>query len=240
MDVASLLRILQQGNQQNQQQQPQAQQQRPAFPQQQHQSNISELERTFAQFRTNPTPQQAQAMPPAPVSQAGQTAPGGQGIDLQKILAIVNAQQQMQQQQQQPQQLQQPAIPQPPAQGQGPNLASILAQFTNPNGGQTQQPQSQYSQQGYGQQHGQQPRQSYHEDPARKRNYDGFGGGRGGYDGPDDGGTSESNSHKRFRINGDPNKPKKHPKAGLVPCRYWKEGKCIKGDDCTFRHDPLD
>lgn len=30
------------------------------------------------------------------------------------------------------------------------------------------------------------------------------------------------------------------PKAGSVPCRYWREGKCLKGEDCTFRHDPLD
>lgn len=30
---------------------------------------------------------------------------------------------------------------------------------------------------------------------------------------------------------------KSHPKAKTVACRYWKEGKCKKGDDCTFKHD---
>jgi hypothetical protein len=28
-------------------------------------------------------------------------------------------------------------------------------------------------------------------------------------------------------------------KAFTLPCRFWPEGKCRKGADCTYRHDPL-
>jgi hypothetical protein len=30
-----------------------------------------------------------------------------------------------------------------------------------------------------------------------------------------------------------------NPNKFLLPCRYWPEGKCRKGADCTYRHDPL-
>jgi len=22
-----------------------------------------------------------------------------------------------------------------------------------------------------------------------------------------------------------------------LPCRFWQEGKCLKGDECTYRHE---
>ncbi|CEL07657.1 hypothetical protein ASPCAL10813 [Aspergillus calidoustus] len=112
---------------------------------------------------------------------------------------------------------QQPPQPQPqPQQGGIPaNLAAIISQLTN----QTQQNQ-QPAQPEVTQTH----TTGHYEDPERKRMRE-----SGGYDGED--------RWKRNRTGGAPNK--KHPKAGLVPCRYWREGKCLKGDNCTFRHDPF-
>ncbi|KAK2759924.1 hypothetical protein FQN54_002660 [Arachnomyces sp. PD_36] len=222
VDITSLLKMIQQPAQQ-QQQQPAVQQQQPPQP------PVSDLEKTFDFFRNQSQPQMAQN---PPVSQAPPAAqvPAAPGLDLQKILAVMNAHNQMQQ----PSNLQQ-GQQQQQGQGQGnqqPNLAALLSQMTNANatpvgnqqfgfGQQQQQPQQS--------QH--QPQQNRYEEPERKRNFDGP-----SYDG--------YNYNKRPRMNGEGHNPnhcykKKHPKAGLVPCRYWKEGKCLKGDDCTFRHDPL-
>ncbi|KAL4895324.1 hypothetical protein BDV59DRAFT_153471 [Aspergillus ambiguus] len=66
-----------------------------------------------------------------------------------------------------------------------------------------------------------------YEDPERKRMRE-----NGGYDGHDD-----NYGYSKRPKSGTPNK--KHPKAGMVACRYWAEGRCRKGDDCTYRHDPL-
>ncbi|BCR84600.1 uncharacterized protein ACHE_20058S [Aspergillus chevalieri] len=90
------------------------------------------------------------------------------------------------------------------------NLAAIISQLSNQNQG------------------GPKPPSQVYEDPERKRMRE-----TSGFDGA---GDEKFNSSKRNRPNGP---HKKHPKVGIVPCRYWKEGKCLKGDDCTFRHDPL-
>ncbi|KAF9891913.1 hypothetical protein FE257_002876 [Aspergillus nanangensis] len=96
-----------------------------------------------------------------------------------------------------------------------PNLAAIISQLSNPNAQVNPNPS--------------QPPNTY-EDPERKRMREG-----GGYDGHHDDGYGYP---KRNKFNSAPNK--RHPKAGLVACRYWAEGRCRKGDECTYRHDPLD
>ncbi|KAL1963452.1 hypothetical protein VTN77DRAFT_8353 [Rasamsonia byssochlamydoides] len=176
---------------------------------------MSDLERTVNMFRQQQQGPQAQfQMPQVP-------PPASQPLDLQKILAVINAQKQMQQQ---PAALPQIPQPQPVAQSQpviAPNLAAIISQLgSNP---QVSQPQAQSQPQPQPQP---QPQNHMYEDPDRRRMREG-------------GGRDDDRYSKRPRMYVDP-KAKRHPKAGSVPCRYWREGKCLKGEDCTFRHDPLD
>lgn len=210
LDVTNLLKILQMAPQQQQQQQS-AQPQSTPPPQPAQQAPVSDLERTINMFRQ----QQGQplvAPPLLPVSQPSTST--AQGVDLQKLLAVINAQKQIQQ----PNGFQQSHQSQPSI---TPNLAAFISQFGNKN---QSQPSSQTQQQ--------QLQGQIYEDPERKRMRETT----GVYDGTTD---DRFNQTKRSKTNGDP-KQKKHPKAGLVACRYWREGKCLKGDDCTFRHDPLD
>jgi hypothetical protein len=93
--------------------------------------------------------------------------------------------------------------------GIAPNIAAIISQLNQTQQASTSQPSGQY------------------EDPERKRMRE-----NGGYDGHDD-----SYGYPKRPKSGAPNK--RHPKAGLVACRYWAEGRCRKGDECTYRHDPL-
>ena len=172
VDIASLLKIIQQAPQQPQQ--PQLQPKQPLH------AELTDLEKTFSQFRGHNQIQMSQ-IPQVPQIPQINHASSSQGLDLQKILAVMNAQKQMQQA--------------PPLQSvsttQSPNLASILSQISNPT---TQQQQSQSY--GIGQQHNQ-----YYEDSERKRmredSYDNYGDDGAGY-------------NKRSRMNGDPGKPKKH------------------------------
>lgn len=125
---------------------------------------MSDLERTINIFRQQQQASQAAQAPMLPVPQfpPASQPPAAPAFDFQKILAVVNAQNNGQQP---------PAVPQPPAQPQlqqsqpsiAPNLAAIVSQFANSN----QQPAPNFPSQ-----------QSGYEDPDRKRmregNFDGY------------------------------------------------------------------
>ncbi|RAL09082.1 uncharacterized protein BO97DRAFT_375446 [Aspergillus homomorphus CBS 101889] len=200
-DISNLLKIIQSAPQQPKSTPPPQTQPAPA--------PMSDLERTFSLFRQpQPQPQPASQPPMLQMPQfsAAPQAAAGQAIDLQNILAIMNAQKQMQ-----------PAATAPQAPPTQPSIAPNLAAIFSQINGQSQ-PGA-----------GNMPQQSVHfEDPERKRLRE-----TGAYDGADD---DRSSYPKRNKYN---DLGKKHPKAGSVPCRYWQSGKCRKGDECTYRHDPL-
>ncbi|KAF2400445.1 hypothetical protein EJ06DRAFT_430995 [Trichodelitschia bisporula] len=55
-------------------------------------------------------------------------------------------------------------------------------------------------------------------------------------EGDNSGSDQGPSSGKRAKWNGNrnPDKPK-----FIFPCRFWKDGRCKKGADCTYRHEPL-
>ncbi|RHZ48883.1 uncharacterized protein CDV56_103618 [Aspergillus thermomutatus] len=132
-DISNLLKIIQNASQQ--------QSTPPPPPQPASQAPMSDLERTISMFR-----QQQPQVPQIPQFPSVSRAPTTQGLDFQKILAVMNAQKQMPPA---------PIVPQvPPSQpAMAPNLAAIISQFANQN-----------QQAGSPQTSGQ-----YYEDPERKR-----------------------------------------------------------------------
>ncbi|KAL4809912.1 hypothetical protein BDV18DRAFT_50362 [Aspergillus unguis] len=168
------------------------------------------LEQTISMLRQQQPQPQPQPQQQPPVPQIPQVSQPPV-ID-QRLLAVLSG---FGQQSQQP--VSQP-VSQPQAQQAAvpPYLAAILSQFGNQNQQAGQQPT---------QQSGGDSSQSsgHYENPERKRMRE-----FGGHD--------DDDQWKRNRVN-TPNK--RHPKAGSVACRYWAEGRCRKGQDCTFRHDPL-
>lgn len=178
LDISNLLKIIQNAPQQRPTPPPQPVQQAP----------LSDLEKTINLFRQQQGQPPLPQLPQFPIAQPPVSQPpASQDINLQKILAVINAQKQLQQP---------PALPQnqPPQPAMPSNLAAIISQFTNP------------AQQGF-QAQPQQSSNQHYEDPERKRMREGL-----GYDGPSDDRYSQQ---KRPKMYVDP-KAKKHVSSGLV------------------------
>ena len=175
--------------------------------------------------------QQQPAQQPAYNTFTPQPAPQqqpAQGVDISKILAVMS-------QMQQPQTQAQPVIPaQPQQQGGQVNLAALLAQMQ----GQTQPSQPAqplaYGYTGnqnpypgadtdYSRKHGRIESTAEYDDNAWKKKKPASASGGGAAGGGGGGGNAGS--------------AKPHPKAKTVICKFWQEGKCKKGDDCTFIHE---
>lgn len=212
-DLTALLSVFQQHT-------PQQQPAAPAAP-------ASDLEKIFANFSA-PTQQPAPQPQMIPPTQQQYAAPVP---DLSSIISALQ-----QQQVQAPQQPQYPtSFPSaiPPAQGVPTTdlsaIMSVLSQ-TNQQGSMPQMPGFGFpnlNQQGQAQQQQAAP----YENEERKRFREG-----GGYEDRDHG------SYKKHKNKGGNNnnsgtgfKPHK-----LYPCRFFKEGKCVKGDACTYIHDRSD
>ena len=133
---------------------------------------------------------------------------GNGGFDLSRILAAV-------QQTQQPQNIPLAFQPQPQQQqSAAPDLASLLATLQQ---SQQQQPPQHTSIPGFP---FLQP-QNAPEDYSRKHGYE-----------EDEEDSYEGRQSKRSMLD-DP----KAPNYKTVVCKFWKDGKCRKGDECTYIHD---
>lgn len=212
-DLTALLSVFQQHT--PQQQQPAA----PAAP-------ASDLEKIFANFSA-PTQQPAPQPQMIPPAQQQYAAP------VPDLSSIISALQQQQVQAPQPQYPASFPSAIPPAQGVPTTdlsaIMSVLSQ-TNQQGSMPQMPGFGFpnlNQQGQAQQQQAAP----YENEERKRFREGS-----GYEDRDHG------SYKKHKNKGGNNnnsgtgfKPHK-----LYPCRFFKEGKCVKGDACTYIHDRSD
>ncbi|KAF2649666.1 hypothetical protein K491DRAFT_610296 [Lophiostoma macrostomum CBS 122681] len=190
-------------------------------------SSLESVFRQYAQPPTAPTPAPVPAPAPAP-------APAAPTVDLASILSALSSQQ-----------AQAPAlapIPPPPSAVPGLDLSSLLSimQQNNPGGASAppnwpqfpqmfapqqqapavmMQPQAPHNPQ----QNGNSKRQR--DDGSNERGHGSSKRQRGGRNAH----HSSHNPHNR-----DENRDRPHK---VVPCKFFAEGKCTKGDDCTFIHD---
>ncbi|KAI9881522.1 MAG: hypothetical protein M1830_000085 [Pleopsidium flavum] len=111
---------------------------------------------------------------------------------------------------------------QPPPQAQVPHVQALLAQMG-------QQPSTQTQVYGY--------QNQFQGDYDRKRSRSGWGesDGQNNYDdrGGGDFSYGDNNSNKRQKAV----KDRKKKIIPRVPCKFWNEGNCKKGSDCTYLHD---
>ncbi|GME62662.1 c-x8-c-x5-c-x3-h type zinc finger protein [Neofusicoccum parvum] len=213
----------------------QAQQQAPPQPAQPPQpaAASNDLEKTFSMFMPQQPPQisqpPAQALAPAAPAAA----------DIQAILASLgNLTGQPQQPQPQQPPPQQPPAPFPnmnlsPGNGSGFDLAAILQSVGNgaappavPAFGMPLPNQQQQ------QQHAHQPLPSqeelFHGERGKRQRGDNDHSGSGGGGA---GGGGWNNKRRKWKNKNQQN-PDYQPPQFVVPCKFWKEGKCMKGDKC--------
>ncbi|TKA66424.1 hypothetical protein B0A49_07441 [Cryomyces minteri] len=208
-DISALLNAL---TSQQAQQAQQTQQQQPTLPQ----TSATELERIFATFAATPPQPQAAAAPAGHTPQPAQAQP-----DISAIMAAMQTQPPTQQQQQlQPQ----PSAAMPAGQL---NLSAIMASLGQGGISQmpsmpgmpgvpgftiTPNPNPSAQPPSYNHPYENEDRKRY-----RENDYD-YDGGTGVQQG---GGKRKKGGGKKFTL----------------PCKYWKQGKCQKGDACTYVHE---
>jgi hypothetical protein len=242
VDVSAILRVLSQPQQQTQPPPQAPLQAPPQAPQPQAQMasstdpNLLALQNILAQTSTNQyqtaaqpqTPSFQQPMqPPVPEPSQSQAA---NGASMDAILAALSAHNQPQQPQAQPQ----APTPQPftqiaqPVSNPTTDISALLAVFGQTQPAQPAQPaQMPAGFQGYNIPNTTGGTESSYEDPERKRMRDQT----------NQYGGNNDQANKRQKWSAGNAKGGNAEKKFLYPCRFWKEGRCKKGAECTFRHD---
>ncbi|KAJ5818090.1 hypothetical protein N7474_003681 [Penicillium riverlandense] len=200
---------------------------------------IKARQERYTHVQPKPAPQSNTAAPGSDIAdllkRLGQPAPAAQQLAQQQQAPPFDLEKTVQMLSQQPQPLQAPQLPTFQPQGQGFDMQQFLGLMQGFMPSHAQQPQQAETLAGFGatlsqilgqnQQAFQQQSQSHgYEDPERKRM-------RGSNTYDDE--TAEQWSRQKRSKSG----PMSHPKAGSVACRFWKDGMCRKGANCTFRHD---